>query len=162
MSTIQLNSKDFATQTSSAEPVIASTVTGGAGIVPNAVATLVLEQGDWTPTGTNIDTDADECKGTYTRIGKCVICFYFYHTNGTASAAIGGLPFTSRATLSNQADSSSVGAGTNAIQNKTASQVWVNYVLKNTTTFKHCLGAGGSVSLGSSQNAQGTLIYFID
>ena len=29
MSTIQLNSKDFASQTSSAEPVIASTVTGG-------------------------------------------------------------------------------------------------------------------------------------
>lgn len=32
MSTIQLNSKDFASQTSSAEPVLASTVTGGAGL----------------------------------------------------------------------------------------------------------------------------------
>ena len=32
MSTIQLNGKDFATQTSSAEPVLASTVTGGAGL----------------------------------------------------------------------------------------------------------------------------------
>ena len=32
MSTIQLNGKDFASQTSSAEPVIASTVTGGAGL----------------------------------------------------------------------------------------------------------------------------------
>jgi hypothetical protein len=32
MSTIQLNSRDFASQTSSAEPVLASTVTGGAGL----------------------------------------------------------------------------------------------------------------------------------
>ena len=32
MSTFELNGKDFATQTSSAEPVIASTVTGGAGL----------------------------------------------------------------------------------------------------------------------------------
>ena len=33
MSTIQLNSKDFASQTSSAEPVIASTVTGSPALV---------------------------------------------------------------------------------------------------------------------------------
>jgi len=32
MSTLELNGKDFATQTSSAEPVLASTVTGGAGL----------------------------------------------------------------------------------------------------------------------------------
>ena len=32
MSTFELNGKDFATQTSSAEPVLASTVTGGAGL----------------------------------------------------------------------------------------------------------------------------------
>ena len=35
MSTFELNGKDFATQTSSAEPVIASTVTGGAGLSPS-------------------------------------------------------------------------------------------------------------------------------
>ena len=32
MATLELNGKDFATQVSSAEPVIASTVTGGAGL----------------------------------------------------------------------------------------------------------------------------------
>ena len=142
--------------------VVASTVTGGAGIIPNAVSTLVLEEGAWTPTGTNVDTDTAESVGTYTRIGKCVICYYYYHTNGTAGSDLGGLPFTSRATLSNQGDNSTVGAGSNAIQNKTASQPWVNYVLKNSQTWRHSLGAGGSVSLGNAQNAQGMLIYFID
>jgi len=40
MSTLELNGKDFATQTSSAEPVLASTVTGGAGLMPTGVTSL--------------------------------------------------------------------------------------------------------------------------
>ena len=40
MATLELNGKDFATQTSSAEPVLASTVTGGAGLMPTGVTSL--------------------------------------------------------------------------------------------------------------------------
>jgi len=40
MATLELNGKDFATQTSTAEPVLASTVTGGAGLMPTGVTSL--------------------------------------------------------------------------------------------------------------------------
>lgn len=51
MSTIQLNSKDFASQTSSAEPVIASTVTGGTGLADTSTKLSTAEM--WTYEGSD-------------------------------------------------------------------------------------------------------------
>jgi hypothetical protein len=59
MSTIQLNTKDFASQTSSAEPVIASTVTFPAGMPIQVVSFNTTATGNFTLTDSDLDTDPD-------------------------------------------------------------------------------------------------------
>ena len=134
-----------------------SGIIGGAGSKSGVIGETELdyEEGTWTPTGTNVTGYSGS---RYTKLGKCVICHYYYETTGTASTPLGGLPFTA----STESSGSMSGSGTCGSQNKTANVVWVNSVLEGTTTWKHTLGSGGNQSHGTSQENFGNLIYYVD
>ena len=72
-----------------------SGIIGGAGSKSGVIGTTELdyEEGEWLPTGTNVNTSA--VYGTYTKIGRIVKCFGQFSTSGaTGAIAFGGLPFT--------------------------------------------------------------------
>ena len=134
-----------------------SGIIGGAGSKSGVIGTTepAYEEGTWTPTGTNVTGYSGS---RYTRLGKFVICHYYYSTTGTASTPLGGLPFTS----STESSGTYSGSGVCGSQNKTANVVWVNNVNEGSTTFKHALGSGGSQSQGNNEENFGNLIYLID
>jgi len=66
MSTLELNGKDFATQTSSAEPVLANTVTGGGGVGGILQVKTVQNGAAVTTTSTGLGTSAYEIAGLTT------------------------------------------------------------------------------------------------
>ena len=112
----------------------------------------VYKKGVWTPSGTNVSSQG----GRYIREGDKVTCYGSIQASGGSTAGdIGGLPFTSIASVSSE-----VGGGTVHFQDESVGESWTTLALAGTKTFRLYLGAiQQQLSIGNA--AQFVITYFV-
>lgn len=130
-----------------------SGIIGGAGSKSGVIGKTEIdyEEGNWTPTGTGVDSSS---VGTYVKIGDMVFCSGWIITDGASTQAYGGLPFTSF-----NAGNAAWGGNT-AYQNAdtTNKDSWGLLVSGNNTTFNVYRGNSGT-GLGSGKQMHFHLMY---